>query len=59
MGHVRSGPLAATLCADSVLGFEHYRDAWASRLPNLDVELKLCLKLWRSTPSPSSTQIAA
>jgi hypothetical protein len=45
-------PLAATLCADSVLGFERYRDAWPSRLPNLDVELELCLKLWRSPLSP-------
>jgi hypothetical protein len=39
------------LGADSVLGFECYRDARASRLPNLDVELELCLKLWRSPPS--------
>jgi hypothetical protein len=44
--------IAATLCADSVLGLEGCGDAWASRLPNLDVELKLCLKLRRSPLSP-------
>lgn len=49
-------PLAATLCADRVLGFERYRDAWASRLPNLDVELELCPKLWRS---PLSAELDA
>jgi hypothetical protein len=52
IGHCPKRPLPATLCADSVLGLESCGDAWASRLPNLDVELELCPKLWRSPLSP-------
>jgi hypothetical protein len=52
IGHRPKRPLPATLCADSVLGLERCRDAWASRLPNLDVELELCPRLWRSPLSP-------
>jgi hypothetical protein len=43
----------ATLCAHSVLlGLKRCGDAWASRLPNLEVELELCPKLWRISLFP-------
>jgi hypothetical protein len=52
VAHCPKAPLPATLCADSVLGFERYCNVWASRLPNLDVELELCPELWRGPLSP-------